>query len=104
MQRFLMRASIPVDAGNDLIRDPDFGAKMQSVLAELRPENAYFCIENGQRTIYLVVTTEESSELPRLAEPLWLWLACDVEFIPAMGQEDFARAATHIKAAVEKYG
>ncbi len=102
--RFRVRATIPVDAGNDMIRS---GAGMQELLdklmADIRPEAVYFCAEAGQRTVYMVVTIAETSELPRIAEPLWLALSCDVEFIPAMSQEDFGAAMGHVAAAGAKY-
>jgi hypothetical protein len=103
MMRFLLRASIPTDAGNDLLRDPEFGKRMEGMLADIHPEAVYFCLENGQRTVYMVITAEDTSELPRFAEPIWLGLQADVELIPAMTLEDFGKAQTHIQAAVQKY-
>jgi hypothetical protein len=102
--RFLVRATIPVETGNDMIRSgPEMDALLQKVLGEVRPEAVYFCAENGHRTLYLVVDMTDASELPRIAEPFWLSLSCDVEFIPAMTQADFAKAATHIASAASKF-
>ena len=53
--RFLVKATIPVEAGNDLVRDPSFGDRLHQVLADIEPEAAYFTAQDGQRTIYLVV-------------------------------------------------
>lgn len=101
--RFLLKTRIPVEAGNALIRDPNFGNKMKEILSDIKPEAAYFAFDGGQRTIYFVVNVASAHELPALAEPLWLSLKADVEFIPAMNQEEFARAAASIERAAKKY-
>lgn len=101
--RFLMKATLPVEAGNALVRDPEFGQRIQEILGDIRPEATYFAVTDGQRTVYLVVNIAETHELPRLAEPFWLALHADIDFIPAMAQEDFEQAAPYIEAAAKKY-
>ncbi|HXF81828.1 MAG TPA: DUF3303 family protein [bacterium] len=101
--RFLLKATIPVEAGNDLVRDPKFGERLQGILAQVKPEAAYFLAEHGQRTMYLVVNFDDPAELPAYVEPFWLSLEAEVEVLPVMNQEDFARAATHIQAAAQRY-
>ena len=54
-------------------------------------------------TVYAVVNFEGTHEIPRIAEPLWLALKANVEFIPAMAQDDFAKAAPLIEQAAKKY-
>src|SRR5438105_1945027 len=101
--RFLLKAKIPVEAGNALVRDANFGKRMQDILGDIKPETAYFAVEGGQRTIYLLVQVSDGSALPALLEPLWLALKADVEVIPTMTAEDFAKAAPHIERAAKKF-
>ena len=75
-----------------MLRDPQFGAKMQQLLAELKAETAYFTAVNGQRGGYIVVNFDDASQIPALVEPLFLWLKADVELIPVMLPEDLAKA------------
>ena len=100
---FLVRATMPVETGNALVRNPEFGKTMQSVLADLKPEATYYCLDRGQRTLYLILNVNDSHEIPRIVEPLWLSMKADVEFIPAMNQAEFNKAAPFIEAAVKKY-
>ena len=102
--RYLLKFHIPVESGNTSLRDPQFGAKMQQLLAELKAETAYFTIVNGQRGGYIVVNFDDASQIPALAEPLFIWLKADVEFIPVMLPEDFAKAGPAIAAAMKKWG
>jgi len=102
--RFLVKATIPVKAGNELVGDPQFGKRMESILSDIKPEAVYFAIEGGQRTIYLITNVKEASQTPAIAEPLWLSLKANVEFIPLMDQADMDRALPSIVQAAKKYG
>ena len=102
--RYLVRFRIPIEAGNEALRDPDFGSKMQGLLAEMNAEAAYFTAVDGQRGGYIVVNFDEASKIPAMAEPLFYWFKADVEFIPVMLPEDLAKAGPGIEAAVKKWG
>jgi hypothetical protein len=99
--RYLMKVRFPIDAGNEALADPNFGEKMQRLLTEIKAENAYFTSMDGQRGGYIVVNMTDASQIPALAEPFFLWLRADVEFLPVMLPEDLAKAAPAI-AAVKK--
>ncbi len=40
--RMLLKATIPVEAGNAAVSNGTLGATIQKILAELKPEAAYF--------------------------------------------------------------
>ena len=101
--RFLVKATIPVEAGNTLVSDPNFGKRLEEITQDLKPEAVYFAIEGGQRTIFFVVNITDASQTPAIAEPLWLSLNADVEFIPVMNQADMAKAVPSIARAAQKY-
>ncbi len=101
--RFLVKTHIPVEAGNTLVRDPNFGKTMQNILADLRPEATYYTVEDGQRTVYFVITLKSADQIPSIVEPLWLSLKADVEFIPAMDQAEFTKAVPSIERATKRY-
>ena len=101
--RYLVQFSIPIEKGNEALRDPEFGAKMQQVLKDMKAETAYFTTVNGQRGGYIVVSIDDASKIPFIAEPLFLWLEADVELLPVMLPEDLAKAGKDIAAAVQKW-
>ena len=101
--RFLVKATIPLEAGNDLVRDPDMQSRMATVLGDIKPEAAYFTIGDGQRTIYLIVNMDDAADMISIAEPLWLAFEADVDVTPVMGQDDFQRAFPRLEALAEKY-
>lgn len=102
--RYLMRVRFPIEAGNAALRDPQFGAKLQQYLADIKAEAAYFTTVDGQRGGYIVVDMKDASELPGIAEPLFLWLKADLECIPVMIPDDLAKAGPAIGAAMQKWG
>jgi hypothetical protein len=102
--RYLMKVDMAVDAGNDNIRDSKFGEKMQALLKDLKAEAAYFTTVNGRRGGYIVVNMDDASQLPAMAEPIFLWFKGNVEFIPVMLPQDLAKAGPAIGAAVQKWG
>lgn len=101
--RFLVKATIPVEAGNAVVKDPNFGKILEDILGDIKPEAVYFAVEAGQRTVYFVVSVGETHQIPAIAEPLWLSWKAHVEFIPAMNQDEFARARPAIERAARKY-
>jgi hypothetical protein len=99
---FIIRATIPVSAGNKLVRT-NLQDTMDKLLGDVRPDAVYFAIEKGQRTLYLIASAEKGAEMIRLAEPLWLSLEADVDVIPAMDAADFAEAGPTLGQLVAKY-
>ena len=102
--RYIMKVRMSIEAGNAALRDPEFGAKVQQLLMEIKAEAAYFTTVDGQRGGYVVVNMDDASQIPAIAEPFFLWLNADIEFIPVMLPEDLGRAGPSIGAAVQKWG
>ena len=102
--KYIMKVRMSLDKGNEALRDPQFGHKMSELLAEIKAEAAYFSTINGQRGAYIVVNLNDASELPAVAEPFFLWLNADIEWIPVMKPEDLGKAGPAIGAAVKKWG
>ena len=100
---FLVKVTIPVQAGNAMVRDPKFGKKLDEILSDIKPKAAYFAVDGGQRTMYLVVDISDASRLPAVAEPFWLAFEASVECIPIMTEKDFQKAAPSIERAAKKY-
>ena len=100
--RFLVKVSIPVEAGNKAAKD---GFKvLQQIVKEQKPEAAYFVAAGGNRTAILIVNMDDLSELPKIAEPWFLAFNASIEATPAMVAEDLQKAGPAIDNAVKNYG
>ena len=102
--RVLMKVSIPTDAGNARAVDGSLGRLIESILADQKPEAAYFIEDGGKRTGMVVLDIKDVSEIPRVAEPYFLAFKASVEIHPAMTIEDLRKAGDGIAQAVAKYG
>ena len=101
--RMMLKVAIPVETGNAAIANGSLGTTIQRILAEVKPEAAYFAEDGGQRTGYIVFDMQDSSQLPAVAEPWFLAFKADVTVRPAMNLDDLAKAAPAMKRAVEAY-
>ena len=99
---FILKAAIPVDAGNRLIKG-DMEATFNKILGDVRPEQVYFAVADGQRTIFMVVDVQDPTDFVRICEPLWLGLEADVDVYPTMTSEEFATIGPVMAGVVPKY-
>src|ERR1051326_13591 len=90
--RVLMNVRFPHEPFNALVRKGAIGDLMKKILAEIKPEAAYFTELDGRRTAILIVNLENASRIPALAEPWFLNFQADCEFRIVMSAEDLERA------------
>ena len=102
--RFMITFRIPIEKGNALTRDGSLTQTIQSILEELQPEAAYFMEMEGARGGHLVLNMDEASQIPAMAEPLFLGLDATIQIHPVMGVEDLDRATPAIDQAAQRYG
>jgi hypothetical protein len=90
--RMMMQMSIPVEAGNDAAMHGTLGSTIQKFMADVKPEAAYFIAnEQGERTGIFVFDMKDSSQIPALAEPLFMAFHARIKFMPVMNAEDLAK-------------
>jgi len=102
--RFLVKVSIPVEAGNEAARQGKLGETIGRILSELKPEAAYFIEDGGKRTGLLILKMEDAHQIPSIAEPWFLAFNAKVEFHPVMTLEDLQKAGPDIARATKTYG
>ena len=89
--RMLLKARVPVEAGNEGISSGKLPETVQRVLAELRPEAAYFAVDGGRRGCFIVFDMQDPSQLPAACEPLFQNVLAEVELTPVMTAEDLQK-------------
>src|ERR1019366_7651248 len=94
--RMMLKVSIPVQTGNAASANGILGTTIQRILAEIKPEAAYFAEDNGRRTGYILFDMQDSSQLSAVAEPWFLAFNAGITVRPAMNLDDLAKASPAI--------
>jgi hypothetical protein len=103
--RMLLRVSIPVEAGNAAAKAGTLGSTIEQILADLKPEAAYFFADDsGQRSGSIVFDMKSTSEIPAVAEPWFLAFSATVSLRPIMNPQDLAKAGPSIGKAAKQFG
>jgi hypothetical protein len=103
--RMMLRVSISVEAGNAAVKAGTLGSTIEQILADLKPEAAYFLADDaGQRSGLIVFDMKDSSQIPAIAEPWFLAFNAQISLQPVMNPQDLAAAVPSIAAAVKQYG
>ena len=103
--RMLLRVSIPVEAGNAAAKAGTLGPTIERILADLKPEAAYFLADDdGQRSGSIVFDMKDTSQIPAIAEPWFLAFNAKISLRPVMNAQDLATAGPSIGKAAQQFG
>jgi|SRR5579863_2366457 len=103
--RMLLRVSIPVESGNAAVKAGTLGSTIERILADLKPEAAYFIADDdGNRSGSIVFDMQDQSQIPSIAEPWFLAFNAKVSFRPVMTPQDLAKAGPSLANAAKQYG
>src|SRR5918992_3265561 len=100
--RFMLTFRVPMDEGNAGIKDGSLGQTLQTIIDELNPEAAYFGPIEGARGGYLVVNFDDPSQLPAIAEPLFLGLGATIQISPVFTPDELPTET--LQQVAQKYG
>jgi hypothetical protein len=94
--RTMLRWTVPVEKGNQAIKDGSIGKTIEALTEELKPEAAYFLAEDGKRAGMLFFDMADPAQIPQVAEQLFLNLDAAVELVPVMNADDLRRALERV--------
>jgi hypothetical protein len=94
--RVMARISVPVESGNQAIKDGTLGAVMQRAAERWKPEAMYFTTFDGRRTAFMVFDLPDASGLPPFAEPFFAGLNASVELAPVMNGDDLQKGLSQL--------
>ena len=80
------------------VEDGSLGPAIEAVLQDLNPEAAYFWPEDGERSGMVVFDMADSSQIPRIAERLFMNLDAAVQFMPVMNADDLKKGLGNLSS------
>jgi hypothetical protein len=103
--RMLLRVSIPVESGNAAAKAGTLGSTVERLVAELKPEAAYFFADdNGDRSGSIVFDMKDASQMPAIAEPWFQAFGAKISLRPVMNAQDLAAGSPGIAKAATQFG
>ena len=86
--RMMMRVRIPAARGSEGIRDGSLARALEATAESVKPEAAYYILENGHRAALFVFDLPDQAQIPLIVGPLFQ--ACDahIELTPCMTPEE----------------
>ena|SRR5215211_4184590 len=103
IMRFMITCRIPVEKGNELLKNGTLGPTVQSIMEDLEPEAAYFVDVDGARGAHRRRGGRSVPDPPSV-EPLMLALGAEIEVHCVMVLEDLGKASAEIERVAQKYG
>jgi hypothetical protein len=98
--RVMMTVSFPTDQMNDSIKGGTMQRILQNFIEQYKPEACYFSTNaEGERGSIMVFDLKDSSEMPKIAEPLFQELNARVTFKPCMNLEDLRKGLSALEHA-----
>lgn len=72
VMRMLLKVEMNTAASNEAIKQGALQQTVERALEAIRPEAAYFTVENGCRTAYIFFDLADPSQMPKISEPFFL--------------------------------
>lgn len=89
--RTMLRISMDVEAANRAAKSGEMGKVLQATLERLKPEAAYFTAIDGKRSAIIVFDMKDPSDMPAIAEPLFMTFGAEIYASPVMTTEDLMK-------------
>ncbi len=89
--RMMLKFTLPIEKGNQAFADGSLGKMVEATMAKLKPEAAYFGSSHGKRSGMIFFDMADPSQIVEIAEPLFLNLNAEVEFVPVMNGDDLRK-------------
>ena len=91
IMRMMLKFSLPVEKGNQAIKDGSLGKTIELIMKKLKPEAAYFAPMDGKRSGMIFFDLAEPSQIAEVVEPLFLNLNAATEIVPVMNGDDLRK-------------
>ena len=95
--RMLLKVQVPVEAGNQAIKNDLIPGAIEGMVEQLSAEAAYFFAEDGLRTALIVFDLQELSQIPGVVEPLFMGASAALDLVPVMNLEELKAGLQQVK-------
>ena len=97
--RMLLKFQFDTAVANRAIEDGSMATLNERMFTQLRPEAAYFTIDDGVRTGYVVFDRAGPSDIALVAEPLFDGANSKLKLTPVMHTDDLMKGLEQVAGA-----
>ena len=84
----MLNVSLGQSTSNAAFKDGSLGRALEGAGERLKPEAAYFFLEDGKRTALYVFDMQNEPQISVVVEPLFHALNANISLIPVMNADD----------------
>ena len=95
--RMMLHVTIPVEQGNKAIKDGSLAKTFQSFMEEHKPEAACFYAHRGMGSGVFYFDLKDTTDIPKIAEPLFHHLNAEIEATPVMNADDLKAGLAKVR-------
>ncbi len=99
--KMILTVTFPHDTFNILIKKGTIGDVLNQIMGDLKPEAAYFSLNEGKRNIFMVVNVNSPGDYVRYAEPFFLKFNADIKYDIVITPEEIQNSG--LEAIGKKY-
>jgi hypothetical protein len=92
IMRLMLRFTIPVEKGNEAEADGSMSQAIKELIAQLKPEAAYFHLDDGKRAGTIFYEEDNAARLAVANEPFFAKLNASIDIQPAVSLEELMSA------------
>lgn len=92
---------MPLEPFNSLVKQGTVGKVLGKIMEDLKPEAAYFTLEDGKRSALMVININKPGDYVKYAEPFFLQFNAQVKYDIVMSPEELR--ASGIEEMGKKY-
>jgi hypothetical protein len=93
----MLRCYVDTPAGNAALTDGSLPQIIAELSEMIKPEAAYFFPDKGKRCCIMVFDLENTNDIPRIGEPLFMKLNAEVDIFPIMTGEELQQGIGKMK-------
>ena len=90
--RMILTVTMPHEPFNTFIKNGTVGKVLDGIMKEIKPEAAYFSLDEGKRSLFIVVNVEKGTDYVKYAEPFFLKFNADIKYDIVITPEEISNS------------
>ena len=86
--KMLLRAIMPVEPFNSMVKKGTVGKTLVKILGDLKPKSVYFTLTDGKRTALMMINIDKPGDYVKYAEPFFLKFDAQCKYEIVMSPEE----------------